>query len=118
LAEALRYWDYLIELNIWPRPLYFAITGALLGAGFTLAWVFLLFKPKISGFFSRILGGIFLLWFWTDRIWLSLREAFFNQLLIALFITAVTLVWMFLLTLKTSRPRKEVTSEPQAGTGS
>ena len=34
LYEALNYWDYLIELNIWPRPLYFAITGAVIGARF------------------------------------------------------------------------------------
>ena len=112
-AEALRYWDYLLELNIWPRPLYFAITGAIIGAGFALAWVFLLLKLKMSWVFNRILGWVFLLWFWIDRIWLSMREAFFNQLLIALLITAVTLAWMFLLTRKTDLPRKEATSEPQ-----
>ena len=60
LHEAINYWDYLIELNIWPRPLYFAITGGLLGLGFTLAWVFLLLKLKISARFNRILGVIFL----------------------------------------------------------
>ena len=107
LAEALRFWDYLLELNIWPRPLYFAVTGTAIGAGFTFAWTFLLLKLKISGLFSRGLGGVFLLWFWTDRIWFSMREAFFNQLLIAFLITAVTLIWMFLLTQKTDLPRKE-----------
>jgi hypothetical protein len=118
LVEALRFWDYLLELNIWPRPLYFAVTGAAIGASFTLAWVFLLLKLKVSGFFSRVLGGVFLLWFWIDRIWFSMREAFFNQLFIAFVITAITLVWMFLLTRKTDLSRKEATSEPQTGTGS
>ncbi|MDP2965528.1 MAG: hypothetical protein Q8N39_05740 [Pelolinea sp.] len=118
LAEALRYWDYLLELNIWPRPLYFAITGAIIGAGFTFAWIFLLLKLKFSGRFNRVLGGVFLVWFWTDRVWFSMREAFFIQLFTAFFITAVTLIWMFLLTQKTELLRKEATSEPQTGTGS
>jgi hypothetical protein len=96
-AEALKYWDYLIELNIWPRSLYFAITGALIGAGFTLAWIFLLFIKKIGILFSRVLGWVFLVWFWVDRIWFSLREAFYNQFFMAFFITAITLAWIFLL---------------------
>ena len=99
LAEALKYWDYLLELNIWPRPLYFAITGALIGAGFTLAWIFLLFNIKVGILFGRILGWVFLVWFWVDRVWFSLREAFYNQLVIAFLITAITLVWVFLLSI-------------------
>jgi hypothetical protein len=112
LHEALNYWGYLIELNIWPRPLYLAITGAVLGAGFTLAWIFLLFKLKVSAICNRFLGGVFLIWFWVDRIWFSLHEAFFNQLLVAFFITAITLSWMFLLIQKTDLPQKEKPDEP------
>jgi membrane glycosyltransferase len=116
--EALNYWGYLTELNVWPRPLYFAITGAVLGAGFTLGWVFLLLKLKASTIYNRLLGLVFLLWFWVDRIWLSLRAAFFNQLLVAFFITAITLGWLFLLIQKTDLPRKDKPNEPQSGTGS
>ena len=112
LHESLNYWDYLIELNIWPRPLYFAVTGGLLGLGFTLAWIFLLLKLKSSARFNRILGMIFLIWFWADRIWLSLREAFFNQLFIAFLITAITLGWMFLLIHKTDFKQKVKPDEP------
>jgi hypothetical protein len=113
LAEALHNWDYLLDINIWPRPLYFAISGALIGAGFTAAWVILLLKLKFSGRFSRFLGSIFLVWFWVDRIWLSLRDAFFNQLFVAFLITSITLIWMFLLTQKTDFQRKEVVIELQ-----
>ena len=112
LHESLNYWDYLFELNIWPRPLYFAVSGGLLGLGFTLAWIFLLLKLKASARYNRILGVIFLVWFWTDRIWLSLREAFFNQLFIAFMITAVTLCWMFLLIHKTDFKQKVKPDEP------
>jgi hypothetical protein len=112
LHESLNYWDYLIELNIWPRPLYFAVTGGFLGLGFTLAWVFLLLKLKTSALYNRFLGGIFLIWFWADRIWLSLREAFFNQLFTAFFITAVTLGWMFLLIHKADFKQKVKPDEP------
>jgi hypothetical protein len=118
LAEALKYWNYLFELNIWPRPLYFAITGGLIGAGFTIAWILLLLNLKISGIFSQILGWVFLVWFWVDRIWFSLREAFYNQLLIAFLITAVTLAWIFMLFRSIVPSRKEIDSESQTGTGS
>jgi hypothetical protein len=114
LAEALHNWDYLLDLNIWPRPLYFAISGALIGAGFTAVWAILLLKLRFSVRFSRFHGGIFLVWFWVDRIWLSLRDAFFNQLFVAFLITAITLIWMFLLTQKTDFQRKEVANELQA----
>jgi hypothetical protein len=118
LAEALKYWEYLYELNIWPRPLYFAITGALIGAGFSLAWIFLLFKIKVGILFSRIFGWVFLVWFWVDRIWFSLREAFYNQLLIAFIITAITLTWIFLLSRISVSHQKEDGLEPKTGTGS
>ncbi len=112
LYETINYWRYLIELNIWPRPLYFAITGGLLGLGFTLAWLFLLLKFKASARYNRILGVVFLIWFWVDRIWLSLREAFFSQLFTAFFITAVTLGWMFLLIHKIDFNQKVRSDEP------
>jgi len=112
LHESLNYWNYLIELNIWPRPLYFAVSGGLLGLGFTLAWVFLLLKFKPSARYNRILGVIFLIWFWADRIWLSLREAFYNQLFIAFLITAITLGWMFLLIHKADLKQKVKPDEP------
>ena len=112
LYESLNYRDYLIELNIWPRPLYFAVTGGLLGIGFTLAWVFLLLKFKASARYNRILGMIFLIWFWADRIWLSLREAFFDQLFVGFLISAVTLSWMFLLIHKTDFKKKVRLDEP------
>ena len=96
LAETLKYWDYLLELNIWPRPLYFAFTGAMLGSCFTIAWILIILNLKMGAVFGRVLGWVFLLWFWVDRIWLSLKEAFYNQLFIALLITAFTLIWIFL----------------------
>jgi hypothetical protein len=112
LYESINYWGYLIELNIWPRPLYFAVTGGLLGLGFTLGWFFLLLKFQASARYNRTLGVIFLVWFWADRIWLSLREAFFNQLFIAFFITTLTLCWMFLLIRKTDFKQKVKIDEP------
>ncbi len=112
LHEAINYWDYLIELNIWPRPLYFAVTGGLLGLGFTLGWILLLLKFKASARYNRTLGVIFLIWFWADRIWLSLREAFYNQLFIAFLITAITLGWMFLLIHKADFKQKVKPDEP------
>ena len=118
LAEALKYWDYLLELNIWPRPLYFAFTGAMLGTCFTIAWILLILNLNIGPVFGRVLGWVFLVWFWVDRIWFSLKEAFYNQLFIALLITVITLIWIFLLSQIAVMMQMEIINEPKTGTGS
>jgi hypothetical protein len=118
LAEALKYWDYLLELNIWPRPLYFAITGMLLGVCFTIAWILLLLNLKIGIVIGKTIGWIFLAWFWVDRIWLSLKEAFYDQLFIALLITAITLIWIYLLSQFSLFHEMETSDESKTGTGS
>ena len=100
LQQAVWYWAFLKDLDIWPRPLYFAITGGAIGLGFTMALILMLArKPAIhSGI--RILGAVFLAWFWFDRILYSTYNAFFMQLPVSLLITASTLLLAFILVRK------------------
>lgn len=121
LNASLEYRNYLLELNLFPPPIYSAVTGGLIGLLFTLAFILLIFSVKAAPLLVRYLGILFLIWFWSDRIWFSTREAFFSQLFISLMITFATLVWSFILIQKKDFPRKQAAQEDngqQAGTGS
>lgn len=121
LRGALTFQDYFITLNIWPRPIYLAITGGMIGFAFTLAVFLLLFNWRYAYKYARWLAVVFLLWFWADRIWLSMREAFFNQLEIGLLITLVTFIWAFTLIRRNDlheKPKELEEDGEQTGTGS
>jgi len=97
LRNAFVYWDFFDSINLRPSPLYLTITGAAIGFLFTLAVILVTIKIRIGSRFSRWLAGIFLIWFWIDRILFSTRETFFNQLGISLMITAATIFWALIL---------------------
>lgn len=121
LYESLNFWHYLLSLNLWPRPMYMAITGGAIGFLFSLAIILSLFKSRFAPRFSRWLGIIFLIWFWLDRIWFSTRDAFFNQLVISVMISVITIFWVFILIKKKDYfwKNKEVEKNGnQTGTGS
>jgi hypothetical protein len=121
LRGALTFQDYFTTLNIWPRPIYLAISGGMIGVTFTLAVFFLFFNWRYAYKYARWLAVVFLLWFWADRIWLSVREAFFNQLEVGLLITLVTLFWAFILIGRNDlheKPKELEENGEQTGTGS
>lgn len=122
LRESLLFWDYLLALDFRPRPLYLALSGGILGLLFSLAAIFYVFRVWFAPRFSRWLGFVFLAWFWTDRVWLSTREAFFNQLEIGVLIILFTLFWCLILIRKRDFFKKRKTGQEdhgeQTGTGS
>ena len=97
LRGALLYRNYFDSINLRPNPFYLAISGGAIGFLFSLAIILLLLKTRIGSRFGRWLAGSFLIWFWFDRVWLSTREAFFNQLEVSLLITTATLFWSLIL---------------------
>lgn len=74
--QALRHWYYLINLNIWPRPIYFAVSGGLIGISYSLALIFHFLNLRFTSVYQRILGITFIIWLWVDRIFISIRESF------------------------------------------
>jgi len=98
--EAFIYWNHFIDLDVWPRPLYFVLSGIGVGLAFSLALVFVLFKTTFAHVYLRITGCMFLAWFWFDRIWLIMREAFFDQLEISVLVSLATLFIIFVLVRK------------------
>jgi len=121
LHGALTFQDYFTTLNIWPRPIYLAISGGMIGVSFTLAVLLILFNCRYANKYARWLAIVFLMWFWVDRIWLSVREAFYNQLEIGLLITLGTIFWAFILVRRKDlhqKPKETEKNGEQTGTGS
>ncbi len=95
-----KFTDNFTSINLWPRPLYIAYSGLVIGIAFTIAILFIIIKIKFTALYVKILGIIFLIWLWFDHIWFGTREAFFNQLIITILITLVTLGLAFILVRK------------------
>jgi hypothetical protein len=89
--QALRYWYYLIEIKLWPHPLYFAASGGLIGLGYGLALLFHLLRFRYISLYIRVLTALFLIWLWIDRIWIVTRESFLPLLPITILITVCTI---------------------------
>ena len=92
LYNSLRFWSYLQELGIWPRPLYLALSGGAIGLGFLMASFLLAIHSRVSVRVVRIICLLFLVWFWADRIWFSDQQAFILQLPISILISLVTVL--------------------------
>ena len=85
--QTLRHWFYLIDINLWPHPIYLAITGGLIGIGFSLGLILHLTANPHTNQFLRILCVILVVWLWVDRIFIGMRESFTILLASTLLIT-------------------------------
>ena len=91
LQQALLFWYYFLELGLWPHPLYFAVSGGVIGAGYSLALIFHFVHFKYTAKIIRVLGILLIIWMWVDRIWIGIRDAFISLLPITIIITGCTL---------------------------
>jgi hypothetical protein len=89
--QTLLYWYYLIELDLWPHPIYLAISGGLIGTGYSLAFIFHVIRYKFTHQYIRVLGLILIVWIWIDRIWIGMRDSFVPLLPITILITICTI---------------------------
>ncbi len=97
LRETLVYWAYLLDLKIWPSPLYILLSGAGIGLSFSLGALFAALRLRFAPLYTRISGILFLLWLWCDHIFLGTREAFFDQVFMLTIISLLTLLVVFIL---------------------
>ena len=89
--QALRHWYYLIDLAVWPPPIYFAVSGGMMGILFGLGLIFHLTQQTFTALYVRIISVLLIVWVWTDRIFLT-NQDYLKQLLAGtIFITACTL---------------------------
>ena len=89
--QTLFYWYYLIELDLWPHPIYLAISGGLIGIGYSLALILHIIRCKITPQYIRVLGVMLIVWIWIDRIWIGMRDSFVPLLPITILITICTI---------------------------
>ena len=108
LHNALRLYAYLSSLGIWPGPLYLAISGGLVGLGFSAAGVLQITRVRWRAALARTVCAVFLVWLWTDRIWFSTPQRFLDMLPISIFISLVTILLMVILIRKDAIPTEEI----------
>ena len=89
--QTLRHWYYLVDLGIWPHPVYLAVSGGLIGIGFGLALIFHLSRSRFTLFAIRILEIVLLIWLWIDRIFIGMRESFLLLLAGTVMITLIVI---------------------------
>ena len=70
LQQTLVYWYYLLELNLWPHPIYLAISGGAIGFGYSLALFFHFLKFQYKALYIRFIGILLIFLLWIDRIWI------------------------------------------------
>ena len=91
LQQTLLYWYYFLELDLWPHPLYLAISGGAIGIGYSLALIFHLTRFKYTARYIHFLGILLIIWVWIDRIWIGMRDSFTSLLPITIIITLCTI---------------------------
>ena len=91
LQQTLLYWYYFLGLGLWPHPLYLAVSGGVIGAGYSLALIFHLVRFKYTARYIRFLGILLIIWIWIDRIWIGMRDAFLSLLPITILVTGCTI---------------------------
>ena len=96
-SGALRNFNYLREIRLFPGPSYIAISGGVRGILFTVVFVLLLVRARYALLFTRSSATAYLLWMWVDRIFLGTREAFHFYLASTLLISAFMLFFAFVL---------------------
>ncbi len=104
--QTLLYWYYFLGLGLWPHPLYFAVSGGMIGIGYSLALIFHLARFKYTGRYIRFLGFLLIVWIWIDRIWIGMRDSFISLLPITIIITICTIGLDLLLARKTEYIKK------------
>jgi hypothetical protein len=97
LTGALQNFHYLKEIRLFPGPWYLISTGGARGLLFTTAFVMLLLRARAAPLFTRLTCTAYLLWMWVDRVYIGTREAFHFYLASALIISALTLIFAFVL---------------------
>lgn len=106
LQQTLLYWYYFLELSLWPHPLYLAVSGGAIGIGYSLALIFHLARFEYSARYIRFLGILLIIWIWTDRILIGIRDSFILLLPITIIITGCTIGLDLLLIRKTEYKKK------------
>ena len=90
--QALRYWYYFVDLALHPRPLYFAISGGLVGIFFSIALLLHFIRSHLIRKFTLVISAAMLAWIYVDRIWIIEPQARAALLPVTVLITLATIM--------------------------
>lgn len=111
--QALRHWYYLINLGVWPPPLYQAVSGGLIGISFSLGLIFHILKRPFTISYLRVINALLFVWLWIDRIFIAIRDYFLLRLAGTISISVCLLCVDILLYRKITYPTMKVEDEPE-----
>ena len=111
--QALRHWYYLINLGVWPPPLYQAVSGGLIGISFSLGLIFHILKRPFTISYLRVINALLFVWLWIDRIFIAIRDYFLLRLAGTISISVCLLCVDILLYRKITYPTKKVEDEQE-----
>jgi hypothetical protein len=111
--QALRHWYYLINLGVWPPPVYQAVSGGLIGISFSLGLIFHILKRPFTISYLRVINALLFVWLWIDRIFIAIRDYFLLRLAGTISISVCLLCVDILLYRKITYPTMKVEDEPE-----
>lgn len=71
MIETIRDWNFLMELGLAPLPLYYVISGAVWGLVGVVAGVGLWMRQHWCLLLTAILVGLYAVWYWLERLFLT-----------------------------------------------
>jgi hypothetical protein len=88
-------WDILIWADVYPGPLYMAISGGVWGILGTVSGLGLFFRQRWAVNLTRASVLVMAGWYWIDRLFLVQSPAARANLTFAIFVTIASLVYTF-----------------------
>jgi hypothetical protein len=108
--QSLALWEILIQIEIWPGPLYLAISGAAWGTMGLIAVLALFFRLTWAIQYTKVIVLLMAVWYWFDRLVLVQSEAArTNQVFMAL-LTILAVVYTLAVLRSLQRNVKHVAS--------
>jgi riboflavin transporter FmnP len=97
LYQAIFDWQFLIDLQVRPAPIYFAIHGLTAGMLTLLTAITLWFGVKWAPWLGRGAAIFLAIWYWLDRILLSKSLTSRTDMPFAAIVTILLLVFVFII---------------------
>lgn len=110
--QALRHWFYLIDLGVWPPPMYQAVSGGLIGVAHSLGLLFQIIRAPFTPIYLRIINALIFFWLWVDRIFIGRRDYFLLLLAGTIAISLGLLLIDLFIYRHITYPRKEDLNAP------
>jgi len=94
-GQSIYQWQYLLELQVSPGPLYTLVSGLLIGIGMTIALVVFWLRLDWAKRYVQISVGAAVLYWWFDYLAFTRNQAAFSTWLFRLVASLVLLGFMY-----------------------